>query len=200
MTETDWVPIALAGAGAIMGTLGKRGVRYFGVALFTLGVLGFVVSYFYLGADAQSGPTVTNSGNGNTTLIVPGNGNTINNGSQMPTVGRVAHFQFSEHEIASSDPKLPFALQITILTDQIIEKPAFVITCDGEISRGQAGVGAGVYTMIQQLITDDRHSFGFRWATPDFTPDEPLNVTLFAAGALHCPELKDARLITFVIH
>lgn len=104
-----------------------------------------------------------------------------------PLVGRIAHFQFSEREITSSNPDLPYSLQITILTDQIIEKPAFLITCNGPIAQGQAGVGAGMYTMTQNMITDDKLSFGFRWATPNFTPETPLIVTLFSKSEIHLP-------------
>lgn len=201
MAGTEWIPLVLAGAGAVMGTLGKRGVRAFGIALIAIGVIGFAGARFYLNAEAQPGPSITNSGSGNNIVSVPGSNNTItNNFNSAPNVGRVAHFQFSQRHIPSSRQNLPFSLQITILTDVVIENPAFLVTCDGPISEGQAGAGAGVYTMTENLITDDKRSFGFRWAKPDFTPEAPLIVTLFSPAEIHCPELKDARLIKFIIH
>jgi hypothetical protein len=202
MGTSDWLAIAALGAGALMGTLGKRTVRAIGIVLVVLGIGGLAYSHFYQNADAQpTAPSISNNGSGNNTVVVPGNNNTINNNfNSAPGVGRVAHFQFAERQITSSNPDLPFELQITILSDQVIEKPAFIVTCTGPISEGQAGVGAGVYTITQNLISDDKLSFGFRWSSPDFTPETPLTVTLFSKSEIHCPELKDARLITFVIH
>jgi hypothetical protein len=116
-----------------------------------------------------------------------------------PTVGRVAHFQFDQRQIASSNPQLPFSLEITILTDQLIEKPAFAVTCNGPIAEGDAGVGAGLYTMTEKLITDDKRTFAFRWETPPFTPDAPLRIILFSKTAISCNNLIDARTAQFKI-
>jgi hypothetical protein len=116
-------------------------------------------------------------------------------------VGRIAHFQFNAQQIASSDPNLPFALQFVILTDQTIEKPAFIVTCDGQISKGNFFIpGQVIYTLTQQLITDDKKSFGFRFATPSFDPNAPLIVTLFSTNKIRCDKLTDARQIQFQIH
>jgi hypothetical protein len=117
-----------------------------------------------------------------------------------PVVGRVAHFQFNERQIVSSNESLPNALQITILTDEVIEKPAFVLTCDGPIAEGRFFIpGQLIYTMTEQLITDNKRSFGFRFASPSFTPESPIIVTLFSKSEIRCSDLTDARLIQFQI-
>src|SRR5690242_5029145 len=169
-----------------------------------VGAAGLIFWFaYYRNVEAQQGPVIQKN-EGAPNFNVLGNNNQFNiyppsqrRSESDPNIGRVAHFQFSERAIASSKPDLPFSLRITTLTDAIIENPAFVITCDGPIAEGHAGAGAGIYIMTENLITYDKRSFGFRWAKPDFIPETPLVVTLFSAGEIHCPELKDARLIKF---
>jgi hypothetical protein len=207
MEKSDWfaaiTAILALGGGLYMSTYRKAIIRGAGITFLVLAASGLIFwfGYYRNPADAENrrGDSITNSG---TIISVPGSNNTITNIAPTqpgPIVGRVAHFQFTQRQIASSNPDLPFALQITILTDAVIENPAFVITCDGQISEGHAGTGAGVYTMMMKLITDDKRSFGFRWAAPSFVPETPLTVTLFSITEIHCLELKDARLMQFKI-
>jgi hypothetical protein len=111
--------------------------------------------------------------------------------------GRIAHFQFNTQPIPPSDPNLPFSLQMAILTDETIEKPAFIITCDGPVSKGSFFIpGQVAYTLTQDGLSHDKKQFAFRFATPPFTPDAPLIVTLSSTSAVHCNQLTDARVWT----
>jgi hypothetical protein len=83
MATTDWLPIVIAGAGAVMGTLGKRGIRALGIALIVVGLLGAAYSQFHVSADAQGNGPTTN-GSGNSVITVPGNNNTVTVTPQNP--------------------------------------------------------------------------------------------------------------------
>ena len=124
------------------------------------------------------------------------NFNSTNNNAM---VGQVANFRFSSANMPSSDPNMPFLLRFTILTDTIIIKPAFIIICDGPISQGLASSGAGSYSMMKTIMSYDNRSFGFRWDRPDFVPESPITAYILSKELVHCNELKDARLTSFVI-
>jgi len=81
MVTIDWLAIALAGAGAIMATLGKKVVRVIGGAMVVVALIGWFASRSNQIAEAQN-PPAPSMGSNNTIINVPpptsmGSGNTI---------------------------------------------------------------------------------------------------------------------------
>ena len=117
-----------------------------------------------------------------------------------PVTERLGHFQFTSKGIASPDPSYSYAVQVVVLTDETIDHPGFIVTCDGPIAKGSAFIpGQVIYTMREDVIADDKKSFGIKFATPPLTPEAPLIITLLSNEDIHCDKLQDARLTQFTI-
>ena len=79
MGTSDWLAIAILGAGAIMGTLGRRIIRVIGVALIVAAVGGLAFWHGYYRTEAQtgSGPIIAQNGPSINTWNQSGGNNTI---------------------------------------------------------------------------------------------------------------------------
>jgi hypothetical protein len=133
MGTSDWIAIAALGAGGLMGTLGKRAVRFIGIALVVFGVGGLIYSHFYVNADAQGGggncnnygPNGTINGSCNTIVSPPHDKDSLYQGDEK--IGRVqGRFVVDEQQsiagfaaimfTAYPDPNKPFEYGNLLLT------------------------------------------------------------------------------------
>lgn len=200
---------AIGIAGLAFTVVGAVSATAFPVINKKLSLLGFVFGLLLLGAagavaffpdgEAQA-PPQSNMGNGQF-FSVPGHGNTFNFNSpknSFTSSNRAGHFQYSFKNIVSPDSNYRYAVQVSILTDQVVNSPGFVITCDKKIEKGIGQIpGQMIYTMRQEIISDDGKSYGIKFASPAFTPEAPFVITVFSHSNLHCDKLRDARLIEF---
>ncbi|MBN2319778.1 MAG: hypothetical protein JXR49_11900 [Acidobacteria bacterium] len=86
--------------------------------------------------------------------------------------------------ISSTKPESPFALEIVIQTNVIIENPHFIIKCTDIIDSGNFYYpGANVYTIKEWSIHNN--SYEFSLATPAFTPKKSLIVNLFSKNKIY---------------
>jgi len=83
MVDSDWVAIAVAGAGGIMATLGKNVVRVIGAAMILVAFLGWISTRSNPGADAQT-PTINNNSPSINTFNQSGGNNTIIGNLPLP--------------------------------------------------------------------------------------------------------------------
>jgi hypothetical protein len=91
----------------------------------------------------------------------------------------------SQKRIPSGDPKLPYGLEVVVQTDVDISPVRVAVVCDGPIGSGRF-VGTGVYTMINQgTAVGHPEMFLVQWATPTWTPDQPIVVHLFSETAIN---------------
>ena len=99
----------------------------------------------------------------------------------------LAHIRIaSQKVVVSTNPDLPYALEVVVQTDEVIQPVAFVFECDGEVGASQGGIGPGVYTKTKTGIVDGHPNwFAIEWETPAFTPATPMVVTLFSKTAVH---------------
>jgi hypothetical protein len=81
MDKSDWLAVILnvivLGAGALMSILARNITRAIGTALLILGIGGLIFwfGYYRAGTKAEAQQAIT--GNGNTTVTVPGNNNSV---------------------------------------------------------------------------------------------------------------------------
>jgi hypothetical protein len=100
----------------------------------------------------------------------------------------------SQKTVVSTNPNLPFALEVVLQTDQTIQPVSFVFMCDGNVGDGHGGVGAGAYMKTKKGIVDGHPDwFLIEWETPDFEPATPMVVILFSATAIHVTEVRRAQ-------
>jgi hypothetical protein len=60
-STTDWVPLFIFGASALVGTFGKRLVRIIGLALMPFAFAGLVLSLNHYGSAPGQGPITNNA-------------------------------------------------------------------------------------------------------------------------------------------
>src|ERR1700723_266156 len=98
----------------------------------------------------------------------------------------VAHIRIaSQKTVVSTNPNLPYALEVVVQTDQNIQPVAFIFECDGEVADGQGGVGSGAYMKTKKgNIEGHPNWFAIEWETPAFAPATPMGVTLFSKTAI----------------
>lgn len=85
----------------------------------------------------------------------------------------------SQRQVPSTDPNLPYALEVVVQTDRPIQPVAFALICDGMVGKGDAGfANGGEYSKQKYGVAQDPHAFLFEWQSPAFTPDKPILVTL----------------------
>jgi hypothetical protein len=103
---------------------------------------------------------------------------TVDEPKPMLATVRVA----SQRTVTSTDPNMPYALEVVMQTDQPIEPVAYAVFCSGPVGRGDAYTPTGgVYLQIKNgTINNDPSTFGFEWKSPAFTPDAPIVVRLYS--------------------
>ena len=103
-----------------------------------------------------------------------------------PILPAPPHVTFTQSRGVSTDPEFPFALNVTIQSDQPVPV-SFAINCSGEL--GKIGkfllVGQGVYFSVAYGVTGTRAQIRFGY--PPLTPQSPLVVTILSK--------KDVRVI-----
>jgi len=88
--------------------------------------------------------------------------------------------RFTQQRVPSDKPDTPYGLEVVVQTDATIQPVAIVIECNGEISEGRGGLGAGAYTKTKQgVVVDHANWFLLSWETPAFAPSTPIRATLF---------------------
>jgi hypothetical protein len=105
----------------------------------------------------------------------------------------LAHIRIaSQQTIASTNPALPYGLEVIVQTDQAIQPVAFVFECDGEIGEGRGGlISGGVYSLAGMgVIKDHPNWFVIKWSSPPFLPGTPIRLTLFSKTLIRVTELK----------
>lgn len=102
--------------------------------------------------------------------------------------------RFTQHRVASDKPEMPYGLEVVVQTDTTIQPVAIVIECNGEISEGHAGLGAGAYTKTKQgVLVDHPNWFLLSWETPAFTPSTPIRATLFSKGPIRAVSVRQVE-------
>lgn len=87
----------------------------------------------------------------------------------------------SQLAVASSNPDLPYALEVLIQTTQAIQPVAFLVKCTGEIGDATVGMGAGAYTKTDKGVVEGHPTwYAFEWEAPGFTPDKVIRLTLYS--------------------
>lgn len=109
-----------------------------------------------------------------------------------PQLPILAHIRIaSQKQIVSTKDKLPYALEVVVQTDQIIEPVAFIFECDGEIGEGFGSVGANMYFMSKSgSVRDHPNWFLLAWKSPPFTPQTPMIVKLFSKKPIQVINLR----------
>jgi hypothetical protein len=98
----------------------------------------------------------------------------------------------SQQTVVSTNPGLPYGLEVIVQTDQAIQPVAFVFECDGEIGEGRGGlVSGGVYSLASiGIIKDHPNWFVVKWSSPPFLPGTPIRLTLFSKTLIRATKLK----------
>lgn len=99
----------------------------------------------------------------------------------------LAHIRIADQkQVVSTLSDFPYAWQVVLQTDQEIAPVAFELICDGNVGRGEANFNGGaVFTQSKSGGMDNApNTFGFEWATPAFTPNNPIIVTLWSKSPL----------------
>ena len=88
----------------------------------------------------------------------------------------------SQKQISSTVPGLPYALEVIIQTDKMIEPVAFIVEFDGPIGNGNVFIsGGGVRTEGAQGVMGEKATmYGFEWRSPPFTPDRTITVEVLS--------------------
>jgi hypothetical protein len=110
--------------------------------------------------------------------------------AQQPIVARIRIA--SQQTVVSTNPGLPYGLEVIVQTDQAIQPVAFVFECDGEIGEGRGGlVSGGVYSLASiGIIKDHPNWFVVKWSSPPFLPGTPIRLTLFSKTLIRATKLK----------
>jgi len=97
----------------------------------------------------------------------------------------------SQRRGPSTNPGLPFGLEVAIQTDTLIQPVAILLVCDGEIGDGRAGAGDGAYIKTKMgVIQDHANWFLVSWESPPFTPQQPIVVTLFSKASIRATKFQ----------
>jgi hypothetical protein len=101
----------------------------------------------------------------------------------------------SQKQIISTDPQLPYGLEVVLQTDKSIEHVAFAIEFTGTVSSGFADLSpGGVYIDSRRrgiYWKKYPNLFGFSWTSPAFTPDEIISVKVYSKEYIRALRLID---------
>lgn len=98
----------------------------------------------------------------------------------------------SQKTIVSTNRDFPYALEVILQTDTNIEPVAFAIECNGDIGSANAGfTQGGVYSQVKSgTLNNKANMFGFEWESPAFTPDKPIEITIFSKTYIRVTKLE----------
>jgi len=96
----------------------------------------------------------------------------------------------SQKQIPSTDPRLPYGLEVILQTDTTIQPVAFTIEFSGAIGKADAspvGINIGGLVSIQifgKYTSVSNKQFLFGWDLPKFTSDNPIKVIVFSETSI----------------
>jgi hypothetical protein len=103
-----------------------------------------------------------------------------------PPTPTLENTRLVQRRAPSSDPQLPYGLQVIIQTNIRLEPVAFALECDGEIGKVDFFVaGQGIYMMVRKGITGDKMNVAIvGFSLPALIPETPLVVTLLSKSQI----------------
>ena len=112
-------------------------------------------------------------------------------GPQLPPA-LVQHLTFTQRRAPSSDPSLPYGLQVIIQTDINIQPVGFAFVCTGMVGDVKFFIaGQGAYLSVTTGISGEKKNIAFvKFAFPPLTPETPLVVTLLSKEDIRVTEVQ----------
>jgi hypothetical protein len=101
----------------------------------------------------------------------------------VPTIENTTLVQRSA---PSSDPQLPYGLQVIIQSNVVLDPVAFALECDGEVGRVDFFIaGQGAYMNVQKGVAGPAKNTAIvRFSFPPLRPETPLVVTLLSKNQI----------------
>jgi len=112
-------------------------------------------------------------------------------GPQLPPA-LAQHLTFTQRRAPSSNPALPYGLQVIIQTNINIQPVGFAFVCTGEVGDINFFIaGQGAYMNVQTGIAGEKKNIGFvKFSFPPLTPETPMVVTLLSKGDIRVTEVQ----------
>jgi hypothetical protein len=115
-------------------------------------------------------------------------------GPQLPPA-LVQHLTFTQRRAPSSDPSLPYGLQVIIQTNINIQPVGFAFACTGEVGDVKFFIaGQSAYLSVATGISGEKKNIAFvKFAFPSLAPETPLVVTLLSKEDIRVTEVQQVH-------
>lgn len=107
--------------------------------------------------------------------------------AQPPVVPTIENTRLVQRAAPSSDPKLPYGLQVIIQSNITVDPVAFAFQCDGEVGRVDFFIaGQGAYMNVQVGPAAQNKNIAIvRFGFPPLRPETPLVLTILSEKEIH---------------
>jgi hypothetical protein len=114
-----------------------------------------------------------------------------NIGPQLPPA-LAQNLTFTQRRAPSSDPSLPYGLQIIIQSNITIRPVGFAFACTGEVGKIDFFIaGQSAYLSVTTGISGEKKNIPFvKFAFPPLVPETPLVVTLLSKEDIRVTEVQ----------
>lgn len=168
--------------------------------LIWIGLLGWSIIHTAYEKNANKNATITTLEDEIKNLKGKPKEGRANNGTHSPqkpssnvTYARIV----SQKQLFSTNPGLPYALEVIIQTDKTIEPVAFLVKFDGPIGKGNTSIsGDGAYIPITQGVRGEKATnFYFEWLSPPLTPDKIVTIDILSKTYVRAIALNKVKYI-----